>query len=547
MMKSSQNNFIGHALQAIWLHKYLIFLVVVLVVVSGMLVTFLITPKYEASMSVLVSRDKVENQVTPGEGGSGMILQAISDEEFNSELELLQSNEVLVGAVKEMASVKYDVPPTMNNWIARYRELVKNRINSIFGEKKKNELTKDSQMSLENEVKRVAAGLDVVPVKKSRIIKVTYQDVDPIRAKLTLEKIFKKYSDLHLQLADKPQVTQIFTEQSDSYSQKLNEATEALKRFDAQNGVTGAEIKVQGELLLKQFYDAQTQLGATRTEMTETFQKVAVLQRQINEQPEQIQTGSVTKYVAALDQMKGELVKLEQERTQLMQKYQANSRFVREINERIEKLKADIEREQANPPQEKSYAINDLRRRLVSDLYNSKASLAALKEREKNLAGMIERYRAQIESLNTRSIEREKLERERQQHEQAYELYLKKARESEIGQTLKKNNLLNFTLVDPPYSNSTPVNPKPFLNLMALLGVGLFAGVICALLIEKASEQVAQNLILSGRDIEERYQLPVLAVIPTIEAPKPNKQIPPKTKRRYKSSFAGKVKRYLLK
>jgi hypothetical protein len=54
------------------------------------------------------------------------------------------------------------------------------------------------------------------------------------------------------------------------------------------------------------------------------------LKVKIAAQPVQIQTGSVQKYVGALDQMKSELVKLEQERTQLLQKYQPNSRFVRD-------------------------------------------------------------------------------------------------------------------------------------------------------------------------------------------------------------------------
>lgn len=516
-MANGQNSFIFQALQAIFSHKLLVLGIALLVVISGMFVTFLITPKYEASMAIMVSREKVENQITPGEAGAGMVLPGISDEEFNSELELLKSNEVISGAVREIFNIKYSPSPE-SGLAAKFRKTVKGKINEWTGKKEEQVDFKtlseaDFKKILEAETDRVASNLEVVPAKKSRVIRVNYRDIDPIRAKLILENIYKKYTELRMQIAEKPQVAEVFNKQSKDFGAKLNSSTEAIKQFDSKNGISGSEIRVQRELLLKQYYDSQSQLNQTKTEINELNQKILTFQKQIDEQPEQIQTGSVTKYVAALDQMKSELMKLQQERMQLMQKYQPTSRIVKEINERIEQVQKNIEAEQKTPPQEKSYAVNDLKRRLISDLYNAKSAVPALRQREITLTSTMEKYRLEIEAMNLKSIERERLERNATLNEEAYVLYQKKARESEIGQTLQQNKLLNFTLIDPPFAGSNQVNPKPLLNFIALLAVGLFVGFFCAIFAEKASAQMENDLILDQYELESRYGIPVLAVV----------------------------------
>ncbi|HMS42807.1 MAG TPA: hypothetical protein PKE69_21440, partial [Pyrinomonadaceae bacterium] len=346
-----------------------------------------------------------------------------------------------------------------------------------------------------------------------------------LRAKKVLEKLYEKFVALHVSMNDKPQAGEVFSEQTDKYNQKLSQSTNALKNFDEKNGVTGAEASVQRELLLKQLYDAQAGANAARTEIGENEKKIVDLKEKIEAQPVQIQTGSVQKYVAAVDQMKSELVKLEQERTQLLQKYQANSRFVRDNQEKINQLRKAIKEETDNPPQERSFALNDLRRRLESDLYNAQTSLATLRQRETEMRNQAEKLRVQVEFLNSKSIERTNLERSRNINEEAYLLYQKKTRENEITQVLNKEQVVNFGIVDQPRTDGEQKNPKLFLNLLVLLSIGATAGFAGAIILEKFAEVPADDLIFSARDLENRYNLPLLAAIPVIELPEKIKVI----------------------
>ncbi len=201
-----------------------------------------------------------------------------------------------------------------------------------------------------------------------------------------------------------------------------------------------------------------------------------------------------------------------------MQKYQPNSRFVRENQERIDQLKKTLAAETANPPQERTFALNDLRRRLESQLVDAQTKLASLKDREKTLSGQASKLLTDVEFLNTKSIERTSIERKRNISEEAYLLYQKKARENEIGQVLNKEQIMNFVVVDPPRTDGEQKNPKPVLNLVVLLAVGSMAAFAGSIAYERLTGREADpETIISALEFERRFDIPVLASISHID------------------------------
>jgi len=502
--------------------KLLIVSIFLLVVIAGMTATMLITPKYEATMSLLVSRDRIDPQITSTDKTAEITQATISDEEFNSELELLQSIEVVTAVVKELDLVK-DQKPKRDNAIGEWRGKIKTALYDLTSAKalKEEDAGIDSEsvdVALERAVNRVSSNLDVEPTKKSRIIKVTYTDTDPMRAKRTLEALYRKFVDLHVDLNARGEAGEVFDQQTGKFDQQLNEATNKLKEFDTQNGVIGADISTQQGLLQKQLSDTQAQVNATRTQIGETVERIASLKSKIAAEPEQIQTGFVSKYVPAIDRMKEELSQLEQQRTQLLQKYQPNSRFVRENQERIDQLKKTLAAETANPPQERSFAINELRRRLEAELYEAQTNLVSLKDREKTLSVQTAKLSGEVTHLNTKTIERTSLERNRSVSEEAYLLYQKKARENDIGEVLNKEQIMNFALVDSPRTDGEKKTPKPLLNFLILLAVGSMAGLAGAIIVDRlTSVGEDHDLVSLPHQIESRLDLPLLASIPQMK------------------------------
>lgn len=461
------------------------------IVGAGMIITILLPPTFQSTMKILVTRNRVDPQVTPAEKNSDFSRSELTEEEFNSEIEILLSRAVSEGVVKRLGLDKQD-DNASRGWLARLRARLGNLYRSFHGQA--------APDATERAVTYLAERLDAVSIKKSHIIKVTYQDSNPKRAAQALDELYRQYAEHQLRLRQNSKAANVFREQSEAFSRKLDEATEALKRFDAQNGV--AANTSQRDLLLQQTYQTQSDLDKARTEIRETTQRIAALRTQLAAQPERIESESRTKYVEARDKMKDEILTLELQRTQLLQKYQPNHRLVKDVEQRLAQARELLAREEQSPPQERTTVLNDVHRRLTNELLTAQANLTTLRERGQILARLADQYKAQVARFDTKSLERVDLERVRAINEEAYLLYRKKAQEADIANALNQEQVVNFSLAEAPSVNHKPVSPKPLINLAALVMVGLMAATAIVAFLERnrliSSEARALAAIRSG-------------------------------------------------
>lgn len=476
-------------------HKGLALALLLGVVVTGMVLTFLTPPVYEASMKVLVARERVDPRISAGAASGDLPRAEIGEEEFNSELEIIRSREVVEAVVKTLGLDKEPEKP------AGRLEPLRKLYRTLFQVK--------TTSTLERVVGQVSANLEAVSVRKSRIIVVTYRDNDPVRAAAVLNTLYQKYADHHLQLHGSGQAANVFQTEAATFRDKLDAATEALKQFDNKSGVVDANA--QKDILLRQYYEMQHAVNAAQTEQYELEQRLLSIKGQLAAQPEKIETSSVSKYVNALDKMKEEILTMELQRTQLLQKYKADSRFVRDIEQRITQAKAALEREEKNPPQERSVALNEIHRRLLNDLLTTQSSLATVREREKRLAVVATQYQSRLLEVDRRTFEKVELERTRTLNEEAYLLYQKKAQEAEITKALNQQKVVNVNLAEAAQAPSRPVSPKPLVNLVVLLLVGVLAAIAGCLVAEKMNPYLR-----SEEQVRRRYRIKVLAHIPDL-------------------------------
>lgn len=476
-------------------HKWLALGLLLGVMVTGMVLTLLTPPVYESSIKVLVARERVDPRISPGAATGDMPRPEIGEEEFNSELEIVRSRDVIEAVVKELKLDQEPEKPTgrLDGLRRLYRNLMR--------------VTETSP--LERVVTQVGASLEAVSIRKSRIIVVTYRDSDPDRAAAVLNTLYQKYADHHLNLHGTLQAANVFQREAATFRDKLDAATEALKRFDNKNIVV--EANTQKDILLRQYYEMQILGNTAQTERYELEQRLTMLKQQIAAQPERIETGTVSRYVNALDKMKEELLTMELQRTQLLQKYKADARFVRDIEQRIAQARTALEREEKNPPLERSVALNEIHRRLLNDLLSAQASLATVREREKRLTAVAAQYKIRLLEMDRRTFEKAELERTRTINEEAYLLYQKKAQEADITKALNQQRVVNVNLAEAAQRSSRPISPKPLLNLAVLSLVGLLAALAGCLGAEKMNPYLR-----SEEQVQRRYQMKVLARVPAL-------------------------------
>lgn len=478
-----------HLQTVISAHKWLALVLLLGVVAGGMTLTFLLPPTYEAAIKVLVARERVDPRISPGAATGELQRPEIGEEEFNSELEIIRSREVIEAVVKEL---KLEQPPEKSS--AAWEQ-----VRQLY-----HRFARQPEMSpLERAVLKVTTNLDATSVRKSRVIVVTYRDSDPDRAAAVLNTLYQKYADHHLKLRGAAQAANVFQTEAAAFRAKLDAATEALKRFDARSGVVDAAS--QKDIVLRQFYEMQHAVNAAETERHELEQRLTLIKEQLAAQPEKIETGTVSRYVQALDKMKEEILTMELQRTQMLQKYKADSRFVQDIEQRLVQARAALEREEKNPPQERSVALNEIHRRLLNDLLTAQSSLATVREREKRLAAVAEQYQARLLEVDRRTFEKVELERARTLNEEAYLLYQKKAQEAAITKALDQQKIVNVNLAEAAQRASRPVGPKPLLNLAVLIVAGLLVALTGCVVAEKVHPYVR-----SEEQMQRRYNVKLL-------------------------------------
>src|SRR5580704_5418261 len=134
----------------------------------GALLSALLLPrKYEAEMKILVNRDRVDAIVTPDQGVpiGAQQLAAVSEEDINSEVELLKSHDLLENVV-----VACGLESRGNTAWQRFTERASDALRGI---------TPNPEARLARAVQSLDERLVVEPLKKTTLIRIAYTSRDP--------------------------------------------------------------------------------------------------------------------------------------------------------------------------------------------------------------------------------------------------------------------------------------------------------------------------------------------------------------------------------
>lgn len=150
--------------EALFRHQLIFVRVFVTVIVATVVVTS-VTPKaYESRMKILVQTGQRNASITPEKAERVTTNDAVTEEEVNSEVELIDSSDLLQSVSKKLESR----PTEPGQYEKVVRDLEKN--------------------------------LKINPIRKSNVIEVDYLDRSPERATHVLQVIAAEYLDKHLRL-----------------------------------------------------------------------------------------------------------------------------------------------------------------------------------------------------------------------------------------------------------------------------------------------------------------------------------------------------------
>lgn len=422
----------------------------VFVCVSGLVLAIAVLyaftgTKYQANMKMLVRRGRADAPVSLAESAPlDLTRMEITEEELNSEVELLRDDEVLRRVVEETGVGGRD-------WFHFLR------------------LNEGRAQRVERAARRLAKKLQVQPVKKTNLIAISYAADDPRFAAKVLQSVANAYLEKHMEVHRPAGQFRFFDQQRGESRLQLEEAKGKLLQFTARHGVVAAAQ--QRDLTLQKLSEVDASYRQTRIDLAETQQRVWELGNEVAKLPERTTTQvRISDNPELLKSLKASLLDLQLKRTQLLTKFEPSHRLVQEVDQQIVQTEATIASENALPLRDETTDKNVQHEWAKSELQRAQVQLKALQAREAATVTQEVAYRAMARQLGEDAITQDELLSTEKAAQENYLLYVKKQEEARMDDALDERGIVNVAIAEHPVVPALPLS-----SAWTVLAIGLAA------------------------------------------------------------------------
>src|SRR5579862_223872 len=321
-------------------------------VVLAMVLSWFLTPRYQAHMKILVRRERLEPVVSSELNVSQANKpEEMSEEELNSEVELLNSQELLRKVV-------------LANGLQNAQHLALSGSSSSA-----------SDIDIARATERLRSRLTVEPLHKTNVISVAFDAADPELAARVLKSLATFYVEKHLEVHRPTGEFKFFDQETERYRNGLMEAEARLQQFTRERGIVSPDQ--ERDLAIQKMADFSANYEQIQGQIDETEQRIRILRQQDDALPSrQLSEVRTSDNPQLMQQLKSTLLTLDLKRTELMSKYDPSYRPVQEVDKQIADTRAAIAKEESAPMREETTAQNPAHEWVAVELAKAQTDLA---------------------------------------------------------------------------------------------------------------------------------------------------------------------------
>jgi uncharacterized protein involved in exopolysaccharide biosynthesis len=450
-------------------------------VLFGSLLAAVISPTYRAQTEILVRRQRVDPALTADQGNTMIVSNVVTEEEINSEKELLLSQDVLREVVRQCG---LDKPRSfLGAWLG----------------------SKDPEIRIAKGVRRLRSSLGVDTVPKTDVIAVSYSAGDPKQAAQVLSVLDAVYLKKHAEVQRTPGQFEFFDRQTETAKAALMDAEQKLKAFPQQIGT--ANPTLDRDITLQKVNDMNLALTQTQAGIAESKKKIEAMEQLEKTTPTRLTTQMRAQDDAlVLQQMKTTLLTLELKRSDMASKYQPDYPPLQELDREIASTQAAIAGEK--PLNDVTTDQNPAYAWIASELVKDKSELRGYEAKATETEELIHQTLASAQQLDVEGVEQQDLMRAAKVAEENYLLYLRKREQARISDAFDAQRILNVAIAEQPVVPRVPTESLFMYGLVGIfLAVTVSAGAIFALeFLDPSFHTPAQ--------VEAFLNRPVLAAVP---------------------------------
>jgi uncharacterized protein involved in exopolysaccharide biosynthesis len=443
---------------------------------------------YQAKMQVLVEQDRSDPAISTGpEGTAAPPLKPLTTDQISSEVALLQGEDML-RSVAETCGLPNS--------------------KSTFDFMLPKDPAARQSARIEKAAMRLGTALSVDAEKNSDVINVKYgRTGNPRTPACVLQTLSKLYLQKHLELRRPPGSTDFFAQQADKYQKALADAETRLAEFSQQAGVAAPD-ELRSDMA-QQVANTEALLYQTKQAVAGDEQRIKDEQGQITATPERSATQEESNAAnILLQQLETTLLTSQNNRQQLLMKYDPSYPLVREADQEIAKTEDAIQKAKQTRFVNQTTDRDPTYELLREDLAKTQADLAAQQASANALVAGIRSMHHEMVDLDAKALEQGALLREEKADETNYLLYVGKREQERASDALDARRIADVAIAVPAVVPALPAYSPMLVS---------FIGFLLAICAGMSSGFVADYLDPSFRtpeEVSDILKIPVLASMP---------------------------------
>ena len=442
-------------------------------------VVFVMTPIYRSTVTVLIEANK--SKVLSIEDVYSGISQ--NREYFQTQIEIIKSREVAIKTIvktKLWEREEFDPRPKGDSFVASL-------LSSVGFADEKKEWTEEALA--EAIFAHFSKNLVIEPVRLSQLAKISFDSKDPVLSALVANTLADVYieSDLEARYKMTKQASSWLQERLASLKSKLDDSERSLQSYREREGIVDVKNAAQS--------GAGKQIEEVTQRLVETRMKRAEAENAYN----QIKTASKGADLSSLPAVIRNPIVADAKKQELEAERRLSETAQRYGTEHPKYLQAEGEMKAAR---------DNTRRQVDNVVMSVTREYEAARGTEKALEGIMASARGSVQTINRKEFELNVLEREVDANRQMYDMFMKRAKETNVSGDLQS---AIARVVDVAVLPEKPVKPQKVQIILIAFVLGLFIGVLISLLRDRLD-----NTLKTTEDVESKLKQPLLTTLPLL-------------------------------
>ncbi len=465
-------------------HKWGILGFAIVITMLTTLVVFSMQPVYRAQATLLIESQNAN--VVSIEEVYG--LDSSNNEYYLTQFEILKSRQLAERVIRKFNLTEhpeFNQPPGV---VARAKAYIKDLL--PLGVEVTPSEEEQARIKLQEVTEQFQENLTISPVRKTQLVKISYESFDPVLAAEIANAIGEAYieNNLEARLELTNRASEWLMERSSGLYDQWKAAEGRLEAYRQQEGIVGEDGGV--DIANSELDLVSTKLVDARRDRISLENLYSQIRRLNKNNPESFERIPAVLQHPLVQTLKGAVLEVELKKSELAKRYGAKH----------PKMIA-AESELAN-------ARRSLNAQIMSVVNGIENEYRAARAGEQSLQTAVNQAKQDIRSISSKQYRLKELEQDAEAKRQLYETFFNRLNETNATGDLQT---ANARVADPAQPPQKPAKPKKGLIIALAFVVSFMFGIMFSFLLEALN-----NTLKTAQDVENKLGATMLGLLPKL-------------------------------